>query len=254
MACKERNDTDPCILLDYADGANMKNYILTTLCITTLLVIIGMITEISGSKNQAKAADVPNTMAKALFAGGCFWCMEKPFELLDGVISAISGYTGGTTKNPTYEDYGAGGHIEVVQIIYDPHRISYEQLLETFWRQIDPTDAGGQFVDRGHSYISAIFYYNDSQKKLAEEAKQHLQDSGTFAKPIVTAIEAATEFWPAENYHQDYYRNNSRHYNLYRSGSGRDAFLERHWKSREVTTGKEDKTKELGSKLTPLQE
>ncbi|MFH0785780.1 MAG: peptide-methionine (R)-S-oxide reductase MsrB [Pseudomonadota bacterium] len=231
----------------------MKNYILTTLCFTTLLLIIGTFAEISGNKSEAKSADIPDTTAKALFAGGCFWCMEKPFEALDGVISAISGYAGGTTKNPTYEDYGAGGHIEVVQIIYDPQKISYAQLLDTFWHQIDPTDAGGQFVDRGHSYISGIFYYDDRQKKLAEESKQRLQDSGIFSNPVVTVIEPAPEFWPAEEYHQDYYRKNSLRYYLYRGGSGRDDYLEKHWKGKEFTTVAENKGHDLRSKLTPLQ-
>ncbi len=211
----------------------MKNVLFITLCFTATFFVIGIIAAIAGIKDQAGARKEPKETERALFAGGCFWCMEKPFEALDGVLSVISGYAGGTTKNPTYEDYGAGGHIEVVQITYDPQKVSYAQLLDTFWRQIDPTDAGGQFGDRGHSYISGIFYYNDSQKKLAEESKRTLQGSGIFTNPIVTLIEAAQEFWTAEEYHQDYYKNNPLRYNFYRSGSGRDVFLKKNWQGQE---------------------
>ncbi len=207
----------------------MKNVLFITLCFTATFLVIGIIAGFAGIGDQAGAQEERKETEKALFAGGCFWCMEKPFEALDGVLSAISGYSGGTTKNPTYENYGAGGHIEVVQITYDPQKVSYAQLLDTFWRQIDPTDAGGQFGDRGHSYISGIFYYNDKQKKLAEESKRNLQDNGIFTKPIVTSIEAAQEFWAAEEYHQDYYKNNPLRYNFYRNGSGRDVFLKKYW-------------------------
>ncbi len=207
----------------------MKNVVFITLCFTAILLVIGVITGIAGIKDQGESRKERKETEKALFAGGCFWCMEKPFEALDGVLSVISGYAGGTTKKPTYENYGAGGHIEVVQITYDPQKVSYAQLLDTFWRQIDPTDAGGQFGDRGHSYISGIFYYNDKQKKLAEESKRNLQDNGIFTKPIVTSIEAAQEFWATEEYHQDYYKNNPLRYNFYRNGSGRDVFLKKYW-------------------------
>jgi peptide methionine sulfoxide reductase msrA/msrB len=169
----------------------MKTSLVIVLSITAALFLIGVVAGIADTTTPTKAPATPRTTETALFAGGCFWCMEKPFEALDGVISATSGYSGGSSKNPTYQDYGAGGHIEVVQIVYDPQKISYKQLLDTFWRQIDPTDGGGQFVDRGHSYISGIFYYNDSQKKLAEESKDNLAKSGIFAKPIVTPIEPA---------------------------------------------------------------
>jgi peptide methionine sulfoxide reductase msrA/msrB len=232
----------------------MKNFLFVTLCVTATLLVIGAITGIAGNKDQTGAQDVAKTTEKALFAGGCFWCMEKPFEALDGVLSAISGYAGGTTKNPTYQDYGAGGHIEVVQIIYDPQKVSYAQLLDTFWRQIDPTDAGGQFVDRGHSYISGIFYYNDSQKKLAEESKGKLQRSGIFANPIVTPIEPAPEFWAAEEYHQDYYKNNPLRYSYYRGGSGRDDFLKKYWRDKEPAAAMQgNKPNDLRSRLNPLQ-
>ncbi len=189
----------------------------------------------------------------ALFAGGCFWCMEKPFETQGGVLSVTSGYAGGTTKSPTYQTYTAGHHIEVVQIIYDPTKISYEKLLDTFWHQIDPTDDGGQFVDRGHAYTSGIFYYNDSQKKLAEKSKHMLEQSGIFEKPIVTPITAAPEFWPAEEYHQDYYKKNPLRYGFYRNGSGRDTFLKKHWQGKKISAVTIDNTTDLRSRLSPLQ-
>jgi peptide methionine sulfoxide reductase msrA/msrB len=169
------------------------------------------------------------TMETATFAGGCFWCMEPPFEKLDGVSDVVSGYTGGTGKNPTYQDYGKKGHLEAIQITYDPEKVSFEQLLQVFWRQVDPTDAGGQFVDRGAYYRSAIFYHDEEQRRLAEESKAALAASGRFAQAIVTEILPATEFYPAEDYHQDYYKKSSFRYKLYRSGSGRDTFLDRTW-------------------------
>jgi methionine-S-sulfoxide reductase len=170
-------------------------------------------------------------MARAIFAGGCFWCMEPPFEKLGGVISVTSGYTGGEKKNPTYEEVSAGGtgHAEAVQIIYDPKKVDYETLLEVFWQNIDPTDGGGQFVDRGSQYRSAIFILDGTQKRLAEESKERLARSGRFAAPIVTEIGAATTFYPAEEYHQDYYKKNPVRYKYYRWGSGRDQFLDRIW-------------------------
>lgn len=185
----------------------------------------------------------------ALFAGGCFWCMEKPFEQLKGVHAVISGYAGGTTANPTYEDYGQAGHIEVVRIAYDPGVVTYQKLLDVFWRQINPTDSGGQFVDRGHAYTSGIFYYNQQQRDLAEASKKALAASGRFDKPIVTPILQAPTFYPAEEYHQDYYKKNPIRYNYYRSGSGRDDFLEKVWGSEKAAGPFGD----LKSRLTPLQ-
>ena len=152
----------------------------------------------------------------ATFAGGCFWCMQPPFEKLKGVVEVVSGYTGGTGENPTYEDYARKGHIEAVQITYDPSIISYNPLLDVFWRQIDPTDAGGQFVDRGPQYRSAIFYHNQEQKSLAEKSKEELEKSGRFDKPIVTDIIKRTTFYKAEDYHQDYYKKNPVRYKFYR--------------------------------------
>jgi peptide methionine sulfoxide reductase msrA/msrB len=166
---------------------------------------------------------------KATFAGGCFWCMERPFKSLDGVIEVISGYTGGHKENPTYEEvsHGKTGHLEAVQIIYDPSRISYNQLLDIFWKQIDPTDSGGQFVDRGEQYRSAIFYHNEDQRRLAEKSKKLLDASGRYKKPIVTEIIKATTFYRAEEYHQDYYKKNPIRYKFYRLNSGRDQYLEK---------------------------
>jgi peptide methionine sulfoxide reductase msrA/msrB len=166
----------------------------------------------------------------ATFAGGCFWCMEPPFEKLEGVKTVISGYTGGTGTNPKYEDYGETGHIEAIQITYDPSIISYTKLLEVFWRQINPTDPGAQFVDRGPYYRSAIFFHDEKQKKQAERSKEELGKSGRYDKPIVTEIIEASTFYPAEPYHQDYYKKNSSAYKRYRTHSGRDQFLEKIWR------------------------
>ena len=182
---------------------------------------------------------------KATFAGGCFWCMEPPFEKLEGVHEVISGYSGGNEKNPTYEQVSSGstGYLESIQIIYDTGKTSYEELLDTFWRQIDPTDSGGQFVDRGKQYRSAIFYHNETQKKLAEASKKKLEKSGKFDKPIVTEILSFKSFYPAENYHQKYYKKSPLKYKIYRSGSGRDSFIEKAWSNKA----------NLKKKLTPMQ-
>ncbi len=197
----------------------------------------------------------------ATFAGGCFWCMEPPFEKLKGVSDVVSGYVGGTGENPTYEDYASKGHIEAVQITYGPSIISYNTLLDVFWRQINPTDAGGQFVDRGPQYRSAIFYHNEEQKSLAEKSKADLEKSGKFDKPIVTEILDASTFYKAEDYHQDYYKKNPIRYKYYRSRSGRDEYLEKIWghnkdeKQMKQSSLKSEKPskEELKSKLTPAQ-
>ena len=167
----------------------------------------------------------------ATVAGGCFWCMEPPFERLDGVVSVVSGYSGGTEVNPTYEQVAGGrtSHTESVEILFDPEKISYDKILEVFWMNIDPTQVDGQFADRGKQYRTAIFYHNAEQKAQAEASKKKLEESGKFDKPIVTEIEAFTAFYPAEDYHQDYYKKNSIHYKMYRKGSGREGFLERTW-------------------------
>ncbi|MFJ8235368.1 peptide-methionine (S)-S-oxide reductase MsrA [Ureibacillus sp. NPDC094379] len=172
-------------------------------------------------------------MEKATFAGGCFWCMVKPFDTWDGVHKVTSGYMGGHVINPTYEQVKKGdtGHLEVVQIEFDPVIFSYEQLLEIYWMQIDPTDDGGQFHDRGESYKTAIFYHNEMQKELAESSKQQLAESGRFKKPIVTKILPAETFYIAEDYHQDYYKKESEHYKEDRAISGRDEFIQQHWEN-----------------------
>ena len=173
---------------------------------------------------------------KATFAGGCFWCLESDFDKFDGVIETVSGYIGGYTENPTYHEVSSGetGHVEAVQIKYDPEKIGYQKLLDIFWHHVDPTDAGGQFVDRGLQYRPAIFYHDEEQKRLAQASKEELAQSGPFDKPIATEILKATKFYPAEDYHQDYYKKDSLRYNLYRQHSGRDQFLTKVWGDKAV--------------------
>jgi peptide methionine sulfoxide reductase msrA/msrB len=168
---------------------------------------------------------------KATFAGGCFWCLESDFKKVDGVIEAVSGYIGGDTENPTYQEVSLGGtgHAEAIQVHYDPAKINYHELLDIFWRHVDPTDAGGQFVDRGSQYRPAIFYHDEEQNRLAQASKQALEQAGTFDKPIATEIVEFTKFYPAEDYHQDYYKKNAPRYKLYRQNSGRDHFLANVW-------------------------
>lgn len=167
----------------------------------------------------------------ATFAGGCFWCMVHPFDEIPGVLQVVSGYTGGRTVNPTYEEVCSHqtGHLEAVQITFDPDRVSYETLLDRFWRQIDPTDPGGQFFDRGDSYLAAIFYHNEAQRALAEASKLALEASHRFSRPVVTEIRPAQAFYSAEDYHQGFYKTNPAHYSRYRAASGRDYFLRGVW-------------------------
>ena len=181
-------------------------------------------------KSPIMKAELKN-LKTATFAGGCFWCVESDFEKVDGVVEAVSGYTGGPEPNPTYKEVSAGGtgHAEAVQVRYDPDKISYKDLLDVFWRHVDPTDAGGQFVDRGSQYRTGIFYHDEEQKRIAEESKAALEKSGRFDKPIVTEIIPLTEFYAGEDYHQDYYDKNPLRYKFYRRGSGRDQFLNRTW-------------------------
>lgn len=187
-------------------------------------------------------------MEKATFAGGCFWCMVKPFHKYEGVTSVVSGYTGGHVENPTYQQVCSEttGHLEAVEITFDPAVISYEELLELYWRQIDPTDGGGQFNDRGESYQPAIFYHSESQRQQAERSKEALERSGRFDRPIAVTIRPAMTFWEAETYHQDYYKKNPFRYEMYRVGSGRAKFLKEAW-----SDGK--RQEELRRRLTPLQ-
>lgn len=167
----------------------------------------------------------------ATFAGGCFWCMVKPFQTWPGVIRVVSGYTGGHKENPTYQEVCSEttGHFEAVQITFNPEVFPYHELLHVYWQQIDPTDAGGQFYDRGSSYRTAIFYHTESQRIEAEASKDALARSGRFRSPIATQILPAGPFYEAEDYHQDYHLKNPGHYNRYRTGSGRDRFIENHW-------------------------
>jgi len=199
---------------------------------------------------------------KATFAGGCFWCMEPPFENLEGVIDVVPGYTGGQTENPTYEQVSSGttGHLEAVQITYDPVKISYRKLLDVFWTQIDPTDQGGQFVDRGSQYKTAIFYHNDEQKNIAEESKAMLENSGKYSKPIVAEIRQYTAFYEAEDYHKNFYKKSPARYLNYKLNSGREQFLTEIWgedKKAEPTEKEKAYEKpsqgEIRERLTPVQ-
>ena len=177
------------------------------------------------------AAAVRAEEAKAIFAGGCFWCMEPPFDAIDGVLSTTAGYTGGTKADPTYEEVSAGGtgHAEAVEVVYDPAKVTYEKLLDVFWHNIDPTTKDRQFCDVGDQYRSAIFYLDDEQKRLAEASKDKLDRSLKLKAAVVTEIVPAGRFWPAEDYHQDYYRKNPLRYRFYRAGCGRDHRLEELW-------------------------
>lgn len=177
------------------------------------------------------APPVPDGMAAAVFAGGCFWCMEGPFEAVDGVSEVLSGYTGGPEEHPTYPlvSHGRTGHTEAVWVLYDPETVDYDALLDVFWRSMDPTDAGGQFADRGSQYRPGIFVFDGAQRSAAEASRDALAESGRFDAPIVVPIEDAGPFWVAEDYHQNYYRTNPTHYQRYRRGSGRAGFLEQVW-------------------------
>lgn len=204
-----------------------------------------------------------NKLNTATFAGGCFWCTEADFEKVEGVVEVTSGYTGGHKENPTYDQVSAGetGHVEAVQVVFDPEKVSYKELLDIFWRHVDPTDPSGQFVDRGSQYRTAIFYHNEEQRRLAERTKGELGKTDRFDKPIVTEVIKFSKFYKAEDYHQDYYKNHSIRYKYYRYASGRDQFLKKVWGN---SRGAEQKAaadkkyskptdEELKKKLTPLQ-
>jgi peptide methionine sulfoxide reductase msrA/msrB len=212
-----------------------------------------------GGSQMAKEDEMDRV---ATFAGGCFWCVEADFEKLPGVVKVISGYTGGQKENPSYEEVSSGttGHVESVQVYYDPSKITYEELLDYFWKHIDPTDSSGQFVDRGLQYRSVIFYHDEEQKRLAEKSKEALIKSGKFEKPIVTEILKFTKFFEAEEYHQDYYKQNPLRYKFYRFNSGRDQFLKKVWgKENETSNPPKDTSYQkpedatLRKMLTPLQ-
>ena len=234
---------------------------------TALLVALGAIAAwaIFGPRSkplQAQVKPLPNTVDTAVFAGGCFWCMESPFEKLNGVVTVESGYTGGHVKDPTYQEvsHSDTGHVEAVRVTYDPTQISYKDLVEVFWRQVDPTDKGGQFVDRGGPYHTGIFVNSEEQRSIATASKQQLQESKRFESPIVTPIRDADTFYVAEDYHQDYYVTNPLKYKYYRYRSGRDQFLDKHWGSDRYYTPTPPKTayvkpspEEIKAKLTALQ-
>ena len=230
----------------------MKTTLVLLFTAAALIVTLAL----GAGDGRPEAKDV----AQATFAGGCFWCIEAPFDKLEGVVSAVSGYTGGMIAKPTYGQVSSGStrHIESVLVTYDPCVVTYAQLLDVYWRQFDPTDAGGSFHDRGHQYTSAIFYHDEEQKKLAAESKQALGEPGRFDASVVTPIRPAETFYPAEDYHQDYYRKKPDHYNRYRKGSGRDRFIERIWGSGKPANSSSGNwvkppEAELRRKLTPLQ-
>jgi peptide methionine sulfoxide reductase msrA/msrB len=219
------------------------------------VIVLAFILVQSGLSAQTK-------LEKATFAGGCFWCMEHPFDSLAGVTEVVAGYTGGHKADPTYQEVCAGktGHLEAVEVTYDPSKIGYQELLDAFWRQIDPTDPGGQFVDRGSQYRTAIFYHNEEQKRLAEASRDELAKSGRYDKPIVTEITKAGRFYEAEDYHQDYYKQCPVRYESYRQGTGRDTYLKKTWgEDLKTDRGPEQHgfnkppAEELKTKLSPLQ-
>jgi peptide-methionine (S)-S-oxide reductase len=199
--------------------------------IALVLCSLGLVVISFAEKQAATPLGTGKDLATATFAGGCFWCMEPPFDELPGVLSTTSGYTGGFKTNPTYHEVSAGttGHAEAVQVVYDPAKVSYEKLLEVFWKNIDPTTADRQFCDGGSQYRSGIFFHNEEQKRLAEASKKQIEQSGRLTQPIVTEIVQAGEFYPAEDYHQDYYKKNPVRYKIYRYNCGRDEVLERIW-------------------------
>ena len=213
-------------------------------------------------KGSSTVEKNPN-LALATLAGGCFWCTESDFRKVPGVVKVVSGYAGGRGDHPTYENYAEKGYVEAVQVFYDPQKVSYQELLDYFWRHIDPTDAGGQFVDRGPQYRSVIYYHDEEQRRLAEESKQNLSRSGPFTKPIVTEIIKFTNFYPAEDYHQDYAHKNPVRYKYYRWNAGRDQFLQKVWGGKpaavpdppgdQLTKYTKPSDEVLRKQLTPLQ-
>ncbi len=209
----------------------LQKVLLTALAATGVMLLTWFLLsgryEVKGEMNM----NFDKELKKAIFAGGCFWCMEPPFEKIPGVHEVRAGYIGGQTSDPTYEEVcsGQSGHLEAIEISYDPRKVAYEQLLYVFWRHIDPTDPGGQFVDRGPQYETAIFYTDHEQRIAAEKSKKELATSGKFTKPIVTRILPADIFYPAEDYHQDYYNKSPVHYRMYKQNSGREGFINRTW-------------------------
>jgi len=240
----------------------MKSIALFGLLTLSLFLIGYAQSDIAGEK---QTATMNSNLKIATFAGGCFWCVEAGFEKLAGVKEAVSGYVGGDLKNPTYKQVSAGktGHVEAVQVYYDPKVITYEKLLDAFWQQVNPTDGDGQFVDRGQQYRTAIFYHSEKQRAAAEKSRTALNSSGRFDKSVVTELYPVTKFWVAEEYHQDYYKKNPLRYKFYRYNSGRDQFLDKTWgKDRHMKTSKIEESSnsyrkpseaELRNRLTSLQ-
>ena len=247
-------------------GMNMKPALFIAVLIIAGVLAVGFVHS-SNKATEKKRKEM--TMKKetnyhtATFAGGCFWCVEADFEKIDGVVEVISGYAGGEKDNPTYEEVSAGGtgHVEAVQVLYDPEKITYKELLDVFWRHVDPTDPGGQFVDRGSQYRTVIFYEDEEQRRLAEESMRALEKSGPFDKSIATEIRPLTRFYKAEDYHQDYYKTHAVRYKFYRWNSGRDQFLSKTWGEEKKPTAdlsenvkyKKPKDEVLREKLTPMQ-
>ena len=227
-------------------------FLVVGVCLVFVYVIANSFREDTVMDNQNEKT------AKATFAGGCFWCMEHPFEEVDGVIEVVSGYAGGRKEDAIYEEVSTGNteHYEAIQVTYDPSRATYQQMLDIYWRNIDPTDAGGSFADRGPQYRSAIFYQTDEQKRLAEISRERLNASGRYDKGVITEILPFPGFYTAEDYHQDYARKNPVRYKAYRTGSGRDRYLKNIWDDTESTpqrTFQKPSADELIKKLTPLQ-
>ena len=245
----------------------MKNIMLTLMLAIIVMLALGFQRSGGNATDQKEEATAmkenPSGLRIATFAGGCFWCVEADFEKVDGVVEAISGYTGGSKEDPTYKEVSSGGtgHVEAVQVQYNPEKVSYAHLLDVFWRHVDPTDPGGQFVDRGLQYRTAIFYHDEEQRRGAEESKKGLEKSGRFDRPLVTEIVEAPEFYTAEGYHQDYYKTHSVRYNFYRWNSGRDQFLKKVWGDEKETASNGPGTPKyarpddevIRKKLTPLQ-
>jgi peptide methionine sulfoxide reductase msrA/msrB len=239
----------------------MKTVYITIIALAVLFFASHQVRGMNG-KMEKQMNKKPQESRTAVFAGGCFWCTESDFEKVDGVIEAISGYTGGHVANPTYKQVSKGvtGHVEAVEVVYDPAKLTYEKLLEVFWRHVDPTDGDGQFVDRGSQYRSVIFYANEKEHRSAEASKKTLAASGRFDKPIATDILPLSTFYPAEDYHQDYYKKNPIRYRWYRRGSGRDQFLEKAWTDMksdmkpQVKTDMKDNMKETGMPVDKMKE
>jgi peptide methionine sulfoxide reductase msrA/msrB len=245
-------------------GMDMKGLTLFLVIIPVLgLILTGWEYNGHSKEPEEKRATMSDEHLRATFAGGCFWCVQSDFEKVDGVVQVISGYTGGHVENPTYQQVSAGGtgHVEAIQVIYDPKKVSYQDLLDVFWKHVDPTDAGGQFVDRGSQYRSVIFYNDEEQKRAAEESKHELEKTGRFDKLIVTEILPFMKFYKAEDYHQDYYKKNPLRYKYYRFSSGRDQFLGKVWGDSKVAVGSKPQggkyskpsDEVLRKELTPLQ-